>query len=80
MPSIKQSRMALTTGTSGAYDWHQWRSRQASVAPTTGTQAPTTGTQALTTGMGGASYSPSYWSGFSTNPLYLSSSPLITAS
>ena len=73
MPSIKQSRMALTTGTSGAYDWHQWRSRQASVAPTTGTQA-------LTTGMGGASYSPSYWSGFSTNPLYLSSSPLITAS
>ena len=44
MPSIKQSRMALTTGTS--------------IAP----------------------YAPSYWSGFSTNPLYLSSSPLITAS
>ena len=57
----------------GAHDWHQWRSRQAPVALTTGTQA-------LTTGISIAPYAPSYWSGFSTNPLYLSSSPLITAS
>ena len=50
----------------GAHDWHQQRSRQAPVALTTGTSI--------------APYAPSYWSGFSTNPLYLSSSPLITAS
>ena len=66
MPSIKQSRMTLTTGTSGAHDRHQWRLRLARMA--------------LTIGISIAPYAPSYWSGFSTNPLYLSSSPLITAS